>query len=105
MISCSKDPRPHIFFSPFRRPPTPLSVVRLVVSMDGDQYTVVDVTGALDGAWIRQRIFTKVGGTVLHYKNTELFANYSSSCLLMSKHMVISQYIHQKLVLTPLGVR
>ena len=42
-------------------------MVRLVVSTDGEQYTVVDVTGAPDGAWIRQRIFAKVG-TVLQYK-------------------------------------
>jgi len=41
-------------------PPSPLSVVRLVVSTDGEQYTVVDVTGAPDGAWIRQRIFAKL---------------------------------------------
>ncbi|KAF8804909.1 hypothetical protein BYT27DRAFT_7299417 [Phlegmacium glaucopus] len=38
----------------------PLSVVRLVVSTDSEQYTVVDVTGARDGSWIRQRIFSKL---------------------------------------------
>lgn len=42
-------------------PPSPLSAtVRLVVSTDGEQYTVVDVTGAPDGTWIRQRIFAKL---------------------------------------------
>ena len=63
-----KDSRPILFLPFFRRPPSPLSVVRLVVSTDGEQYTVVDVTGAPDGAWIRQRIFAKVGGTVLYCK-------------------------------------
>ena len=57
-----------LFYPFFRRPPSPLSVVRLVVSTDGEQYTVVDVTGAPDGAWIRQRIFAKVGETVYHCK-------------------------------------
>lgn len=42
-------------------PPSPLSAtVRLVVSTDGEQYTVVDVTGAPDGTWIRHRIFAKL---------------------------------------------
>jgi len=41
-------------------PPSPLSVVRLVVSTDGERYTVVDVTGARDGSWIRQRILSKL---------------------------------------------
>ena len=50
---------------PIRRPPTPLSaIIRLVVSTDGEQYTVVDVTGAPDGAWIRQRIFAKVSTSI-----------------------------------------
>lgn len=49
--------------STFRRPSSPLSVVRLVVSTDGEQYTVVDVTGARDGSWIRQRILAKVRTT------------------------------------------
>ena len=57
IISYSTTP---ILFCLLRRPPSPLSVVRLVVSTDGEQYTVVDVTGACDGSWIRQRIFSKV---------------------------------------------
>ncbi|KAF8885391.1 hypothetical protein CPB84DRAFT_133662 [Gymnopilus junonius] len=42
-------------------PQSPLSgVVRLVVSTDGEQYRVVDVSGAPDGNWIRRRILTKL---------------------------------------------
>jgi hypothetical protein len=37
--------------------------------MDGEQYTVVDVSGAPDGAWIRQRIFAKVGNISKTVKN------------------------------------
>ncbi|KDR79317.1 hypothetical protein GALMADRAFT_243278 [Galerina marginata CBS 339.88] len=41
-------------------PHSPLSVVRLVVSTDGEQYRVVDVSGAPDGSWIRRRILAKL---------------------------------------------
>ncbi|KAF8184780.1 hypothetical protein BJ912DRAFT_494457 [Pholiota molesta] len=41
-------------------PPQPLSVVRLVVSTDGEQYRVVDVSGAPDGTWIRRHILLKL---------------------------------------------
>ncbi|KAF5310250.1 hypothetical protein D9619_010296 [Psilocybe cf. subviscida] len=43
------------------RPQGPLSVVRLVVSTDGEQYRVVDVSGAHDGSWIRRNILLKLG--------------------------------------------
>jgi len=42
------------------RPLAPLSIVRVVVTTDGEQYTVVDLSGATDGLWIRRRILTKV---------------------------------------------
>ncbi|KJA22582.1 hypothetical protein HYPSUDRAFT_654477 [Hypholoma sublateritium FD-334 SS-4] len=38
----------------------PLTVVRLVVSTDGEQYRVVDVSGAPDGTWIRRHILLKL---------------------------------------------
>ncbi|KAF8962094.1 hypothetical protein BDZ97DRAFT_1157587 [Flammula alnicola] len=41
-------------------PQQPLSVVRLVVSTDGEQYRVVDVSGAPDGTWIRRHILLKL---------------------------------------------
>ncbi|PPR00692.1 hypothetical protein CVT24_000980 [Panaeolus cyanescens] len=39
---------------------TPLSTIRIVASTDGQQYRVVDVSGAPNGSWIRQRIFAKL---------------------------------------------
>lgn len=44
----------------FRTTQSPLSTIRIVASIDGQQYRVVDLTGAKDGTWIRQRIFHKV---------------------------------------------
>ena len=44
------------------RPSLPL--VRLVVSSDGEQYRVVDVTGARDGSDVRGQIFSKVSSTL-----------------------------------------
>ncbi|KAF9477204.1 hypothetical protein BDN70DRAFT_896696 [Pholiota conissans] len=38
----------------------PLPVVRLVVSTDGEQYRVVDISGAPDGTWIRRHILLKL---------------------------------------------
>ncbi|EKM77805.1 hypothetical protein AGABI1DRAFT_115054 [Agaricus bisporus var. burnettii JB137-S8] len=35
-------------------------VVRLVVSCNGEQYRVVDITGAPDGSWIREHIYSKL---------------------------------------------
>ncbi|KXN91585.1 hypothetical protein AN958_00378 [Leucoagaricus sp. SymC.cos] len=35
-------------------------IVRLVVSCNGEQYRVVDVTGAPDGSWVRERIYSKL---------------------------------------------
>ncbi|KAF9042948.1 hypothetical protein BJ165DRAFT_1529096 [Panaeolus papilionaceus] len=44
----------------FRTTQSPLSTIRIVASIDGQQYRVVDLTGAKDGTWIRQRIFHKL---------------------------------------------
>ncbi|KIJ98206.1 hypothetical protein K443DRAFT_680927 [Laccaria amethystina LaAM-08-1] len=38
----------------------PLPLIRLVVSSDGEQYRVVDVTGARDGSDVRGQIFYKL---------------------------------------------
>ncbi len=47
-------------FSPMIRPQTPLPTIRIVVTTDGERYTVVDISGAPDGPWIRRRILSKV---------------------------------------------
>ncbi|KAJ7779003.1 hypothetical protein B0H16DRAFT_1500804 [Mycena metata] len=43
---------------PSRRPP--LSTTRIIVSPNGEQYHVVEITGARSGASIRERIFSKL---------------------------------------------
>lgn len=48
----------HTYIYP--RPKGPLPVVRIVASTDGEQYCVVDLSGAPDGKWIRQCILLKV---------------------------------------------
>ncbi|KAF9444500.1 hypothetical protein P691DRAFT_736379 [Macrolepiota fuliginosa MF-IS2] len=35
-------------------------IIRLVVSCNGEQYRVVDVTGAPDGSWVRERVYAKL---------------------------------------------
>ncbi|PPQ80132.1 hypothetical protein CVT25_001431 [Psilocybe cyanescens] len=52
-------------------PQIPLSIVRLVVSTDGEQYRVVDVSGAPDGNWIRRRILAKL--TIPEHLHTHFF--------------------------------
>ena len=42
------------------RPQDPLPVVRIIASTDGEQYCVVDLSGAPDGKWIRRCILLKV---------------------------------------------
>ncbi|TFK67794.1 hypothetical protein BDN72DRAFT_842644 [Pluteus cervinus] len=39
----------------------PLSVVRIVVSCNAEQYNVVDLTGAPNGSSVREQIFYKLG--------------------------------------------
>ncbi|KAL9709640.1 hypothetical protein Ac2012v2_007378 [Leucoagaricus gongylophorus] len=36
------------------------STIRIVVSCNGEQYRVVDITGAPNGTWVRERIFSKL---------------------------------------------
>ncbi|KAJ7437452.1 hypothetical protein B0H11DRAFT_625759 [Mycena galericulata] len=38
----------------------PLSTTRIIVSSNGEQYRVVEITGARSGASIRERIFSKL---------------------------------------------
>ncbi|KAJ7834034.1 hypothetical protein B0H14DRAFT_2799618 [Mycena olivaceomarginata] len=42
---------------PSRRPPLPTT--RIIASSNGEQYRVVEITGARSGASIRERIFSK----------------------------------------------
>ncbi|TFK36224.1 hypothetical protein BDQ12DRAFT_687054 [Crucibulum laeve] len=54
---------------------SPLSTVRLVVSSNGEQYRVVEVTGANDGSCIREQIFSKL---CIPDDNQRYFAIYPS---------------------------
>ncbi|KAJ7195991.1 hypothetical protein C8J57DRAFT_1345168 [Mycena rebaudengoi] len=38
----------------------PLSTTRVIVSSNAEQYRVVEITGARNGAFIRERIFSKL---------------------------------------------
>ncbi|KAF9555402.1 hypothetical protein CPC08DRAFT_134509 [Agrocybe pediades] len=53
----------------------PLSTVRLVVSTDGEQYRVVDVSGFPDGSSIRKCIFSKLA---IPEQNQHHFSIYPS---------------------------
>jgi hypothetical protein len=37
-----------------------LPLTRIIVSCNGEQYRVVEITGAHTGSWIRERILSKV---------------------------------------------
>ncbi|KAF8979226.1 hypothetical protein BDQ17DRAFT_1027363 [Cyathus striatus] len=51
----------------------PLSTVRLVVSSNGEQYRVVDVTGATSGTWIREHIFSKLSIPEDYYRYYSIY--------------------------------
>lgn len=78
----------------YDRPPQPLSVVRLVVSTDGEQYRVVDVSGAPDGTWIRRHILLKVSLSCA--KSGRLVSTCHYSFLFLNDCMDISQFTRPK---------
>lgn len=77
------------------RPHQPLTVVRLVVSTDGEQYRVVDVSGAPDGTWIRRHILLKVRILPAQSWNSYEYL-VTTSYLFLSGCMHDSPFIHQK---------
>ena len=60
---------PSSFLTLWLRPQTPLSIIRIVATTDGERYTVVDISGAPDGPWIRRRILAKVAADPSYLKH------------------------------------
>jgi hypothetical protein len=72
-----------------------LPTVCVVVSSNAEQYRIVDISGAPNGSFIRERILSKVGH-LCHSSTVYQFASLSCASRMML--ILTSQYINQRSV-------
>jgi hypothetical protein len=73
-----------------------------MVTADSDNYATVDITGARNAAFIRERMFTKARNFI-HFTNAPLIRHLSYASLM--RISLNTQYTVPKLMILPLVTR